>query len=58
MDKKSKLFFIFFGLLTLLSVGTSFYRYIVLKDVIIFENEDKIPSVIDNFEENLISWKI
>ncbi len=58
MDKESKIFFVFIGLLTILSIGVSFYRYVVLKDIIFFKENDNVPSVIDGFENNLNSWKI
>lgn len=58
MDKGSKIFFIFLGLLMALSIGISFYRYAVLRDIVIFKDENEIPSVIDNFKEILNSWKI
>ena len=58
MSKGSKIFFTFLAILTIFSIGVSFYRYIILKDVVIFENEEGIPTPVDIFKENLSLWKI
>lgn len=40
MDKKSKVLFIIFLLIVIISITITFYKYIILEDVIFYTNEE------------------
>ncbi|HEY4490313.1 MAG TPA: hypothetical protein VJC12_03635 [Candidatus Paceibacterota bacterium] len=45
MEKKSKIFFSVFFILIAISIAIMAYRFLYLKDYVIFLSEDEIPEV-------------
>lgn len=49
MTSKSKAFLVFLALALCLSIGVTYYRYVILKDFTVFLNEEEIPGTWDPF---------
>lgn len=52
IDKKSKILIFFLFFLLLISSSISYYKFIILKDFIIFMNEEDIPNPLIQFKTN------